>query len=164
MRAPRVSRAMAPRKSSAGISACSTPRKIAPPARPSTRSRPRRATVRYETQGWRLRKDGSRFYASVVMDAIRNEAGELIGFAKITRDVTEQREAQIALEETREQLAQSQKMEALGQLTGGIAHDFNNLLMIVSGYAQILQKRLSDVERHAGGARRSAPPPIAASG
>jgi len=101
---------------------------------------------RYETQGWRLRKDGSRFYASVVMDAIRNEAGELIGFAKITRDVTEQRDAQIALEQTREQLAQSQKMEALGQLTGGIAHDFNNLLMIVSGYAQILHKRLSDAK------------------
>ena len=91
-----------------------------------------------------MRKDGSRFYASVVMDAIRNDAGELIGFAKLTRDITAQHEAQIALEQTREQLAQAQKMEALGQLTGGIAHDFNNLLMIVSGYAQILQRRLSE--------------------
>jgi PAS domain S-box-containing protein len=99
-----------------------------------------------ETQGWRLRKDGSRFYATSVIDAIRNEAGALIGFAMVTRDITEQREAQIALEETREQLAQAQKMEALGQLTGGIAHDFNNLLMIVSGYAQILQGRLKEAK------------------
>ena len=99
---------------------------------------------KYEAQGWRVRKDGSRFYASVVIDAIRNDAGELVGFAKITRDITEQHEAQVALEQTREQLAQAQKMEALGQLTGGIAHDFNNLLMIVSGYAQILQRRLSE--------------------
>jgi PAS domain S-box-containing protein len=100
----------------------------------------------YESQGWRLRKDGSRFYSTSVIDAIRNDAGELVGFAKVTRDITEQREAQIALEETREQLAQAQKMEALGQLTGGIAHDFNNLLMIVSGYAQILQGRLKEAK------------------
>ena len=99
---------------------------------------------KFEAQGWRVRKDGSRFYASVVIDAIRNDAGELVGFAKITRDITAQHEAQVALEQTREQLAQAQKMEALGQLTGGIAHDFNNLLMIVSGYAQLLQRRLSE--------------------
>ena len=105
----------------------------------------RRATrANSRRQSWLVRKDGSRFYASIVMDAIRNDAGELIGFAKLIRDITAQHEAQVALEETREQLAQAQKMEALGQLTGGIAHDFNNLLMIVSGYAQILQRRLSE--------------------
>ncbi len=98
----------------------------------------------FEAQSWLLRKDGSRFYASVVMDALRNDADELIGFAKLVRDITAQHEAQVALEETREQLAQAQKMEALGQLTGGIAHDFNNLLMIVCGYAQLLQRRLSE--------------------
>jgi PAS domain S-box-containing protein len=101
---------------------------------------------KFEGEAWRVRKDGSRFYASVMIDAIRNEAGELVGFAKITRDITQQREAQLALDQTREQLAQAQKMEALGQLTGGIAHDFNNLLMIVSGYAQILQRRLTDTK------------------
>ncbi|HEX3442325.1 MAG TPA: MASE1 domain-containing protein [Pseudolabrys sp.] len=97
-----------------------------------------------ELQGWLLRKDGSRFYANVVIDAIYDKDGQLVGFAKITRDITTQREAEVALEQTREQLAQAQKMEALGQLTGGIAHDFNNLLMIVSGYAQILQRRLKE--------------------
>ncbi len=72
--------------------------------------------------------------------------GELIGFAKITRDITDQREAQLALEQSREQLAQAQKMEALGQLTGGIAHDFNNLLMIMGGHAQLLQRRLTEAK------------------
>ncbi len=100
----------------------------------------------YEAEIWLMRKDGSRFFALVVMDAIRNESGDLLGFTKLVRDITEQREAQIALEQAKEQLAQAQKMEAIGQLTGGIAHDFNNLLMIVSGYAQILQGRLKDAK------------------
>ena len=98
----------------------------------------------FDAETWLVRKDGSRFYGSVVMDAIRNDAGELIGFAKLVRDITAQHEAQLALEQAREQVSQAQKMEALGQLTGGIAHDFNNLLMIVSGYAQILQSRLTE--------------------
>ena len=100
----------------------------------------------FEAQVWLVRKDGTRFYANVVMDAIRNEAGELVGFAMLVRDITLQHEAHVALEDAREQLAQAQKMEALGQLTGGIAHDFNNLLMIVSGYAQILQGRLKEAK------------------
>ncbi|MDO9411991.1 MAG: PAS domain S-box protein [Pseudolabrys sp.] len=111
----------------------------------------------FDGQSWVVRKDGSRFFASFVIDATRNDAGDLIGFAILVRDITAQHEAQLALEQTREQLAQSQKMEALGQLTGGIAHDFNNLLMIVSGYAQILEKRVSEQkDTHAVSAIRAA--------
>ena len=77
---------------------------------------------KYEADGWRVRKDGSRFWATVVIGPIRDEDGALVGYAKVTRDITEQRQTQTALDETREKLAQAQKMEALGQLTGGIAH------------------------------------------
>jgi len=97
---------------------------------------------RYEREGWRLRKDGTKFFAHVVIDTIRNDDGSLFGFAKITRDITERRAAQRALEETREALIQAQKMEAIGHLTGGIAHDFNNLLMAIQGSLELLQRRL----------------------
>ena len=96
-------------------------------------------TGRYEEEGWRVRKDGTFFWASVVIDPIRDNDGKLIGFAKITRDVTERRDAQAILERVRQQLAESQKMEALGQLTGGVAHDFNNLLMVVTGHIHTLK-------------------------
>ena len=94
---------------------------------------------RYEEEGWRVRKDGTFFWASVIIDPIR-EDGKLVGFAKITRDITERREAQLKLEQMQQQLAESQKLDALGQLTGGVAHDFNNLLMIISGSLHTLKK------------------------
>jgi PAS domain S-box-containing protein len=99
---------------------------------------------RSEAEGWRVRKDGTRFWANVIIDPIRDENGTLVGYAKITRDITDKRDAQAALQKAHEQVAQSQKMEALGQLTGGVAHDFNNLLMVVSGSAQLLRPRLGD--------------------
>ena len=99
---------------------------------------------RFENEGWRVRKDGTRFWASVVIDAIRDGNGALLGFAKVTRDMTERRNAQLALEEAREALFHSQKMEALGRLTGGIAHDFNNLLTAILGSLELLRQRLSD--------------------
>ncbi len=100
-----------------------------------------------ESEGWRVRKDGSRFWASVVIDPIRNPSGKLVGFAKITRDLTERRESQRALELAREALLQSQKMEVVGQLTGGIAHDFNNLLAAILGSLELLRRRLGDDQR-----------------
>jgi len=98
---------------------------------------------RYEEEGWRVRKDGSFFWASVVIDSIK-EDDRLIGFAKITRDITERREAALKLERMQKQLAESQKLDALGQLTGGVAHDFNNLLMVIGGSAQVLKKYADD--------------------
>jgi PAS domain S-box-containing protein len=97
----------------------------------------------YEEEGWRVRKDGSFFWASVVIDPIRNDAGELIGFAKITRDISERKEAQERLLAMQRQLAESQKFDALGQLTGGVAHDFNNLLMIISGSVHAIRKEVT---------------------
>ncbi|MBS0479185.1 MAG: PAS domain S-box protein [Proteobacteria bacterium] len=104
------------------------------------------AEGRFETEGWRVRKDGSRFWASVIIDPIRGDDNELIGFAKVTRDLTEKR----AIEE---QLRQSQKMEAVGQLTGGLAHDFNNLLTGIGGSLEMMQVRLAqgraaDIDRY----------------
>jgi PAS domain S-box-containing protein len=100
-------------------------------------------TGHYEEEGWRVRKDGSFFWASVVIDPIRNDAGELIGYAKITRDISERRKAQEKLMQIQRQLAESQKLEALGQLTGGVAHDFNNLLMIIGGNIHTVRKEIT---------------------
>lgn len=99
---------------------------------------------RFEKEGWRMRKDGTRFWAHVVIDAIRNDAGLLIGFAKVTRDTTDKLKAQQALEQAQQALFQSQKMDAIGQLTGGVAHDFNNLLMAIIGSIELLSKRIPE--------------------
>lgn len=99
---------------------------------------------RFATEGWRVRKDGSRFMAHVIIDAIRDEQGELTGFAKVTRDITERVESQRALDRAREELQQVQKMEAVGRLTGGVAHDFNNFLTIILISLKMARKRLLD--------------------
>ena len=97
---------------------------------------------RVESEGWRVRKDGTRFWAHVVIDRILDDNGELVGFAKITRDVTEQREAARELDRAREALFQSQKTEAIGKLTGGVAHDFNNLLMVIQSCLDMVDLKL----------------------
>ncbi|WP_250477294.1 PAS domain S-box protein [Caballeronia sp. INML1] len=96
---------------------------------------------RFESEGWRVRRDGTRFVAHVIVDAIRDDSGALLGFAKITRDVTEKREADKLLEETKAALFRAQKMEAIGRLTGGVAHDFNNVLQVLRGNLELLQNR-----------------------
>jgi PAS domain S-box-containing protein len=103
---------------------------------------------KYEREAWRLRKDGTRFYASVLIDPIYDETGHLTGYAKITRDISDKKRAQEELEQARAALFQSQKMQALGELTGGIAHDFNNLLTVIRGSAELLQRPgLADEKR-----------------
>ena len=118
---------------------------------------------RFEAEAWRVRKDGSKFVALVIIDPIRDDKGELIGFAKVTRDVTERITADRRLKEAQEQLAASQRLEAVGQLSGGIAHDFNNLLMIVMGNLETATRHLRsapnsnpNIERAIGNATRGA--------
>jgi PAS domain S-box-containing protein len=93
----------------------------------------------FEEEGWRLRKDGTRFLADTVLNAIRDPGGRLVGYMKITRDIGELRHQQLAL-------AQYSKMEALGQLTGGLAHDFNNLLHVIKNGAELVERHLRDVQ------------------
>ncbi|WP_198651586.1 PAS domain-containing sensor histidine kinase [Dyella sp. C11] len=98
---------------------------------------------RFEAEGWRVRKDGTSFWAHAIIDRINDDNGKHVGFAKVTRDITARRDADMALSEAREALFQSQKLEAVGQLTGGVAHDFNNLLMAVIGSLELLEARLT---------------------
>ena len=105
------------------------------------------AEGRFEGEGWRVRKDGTEFWANVVIDPIHGSNGELRGFAKVTRDITEKRNAQLALEQAREALFQSQKLDAIGQLTGGVAHDFNNLLMVILTSLELLRRRMPADEK-----------------
>jgi PAS domain S-box-containing protein len=95
-------------------------------------------TGRFEAEGWRVRKDGTRFWAHVIIDAIHDDDGKLMGFAKITRDLTEKKRIADALEVANAALYQAQKMESIGQLTGGVAHDFNNLLSVLSSGLEVL--------------------------
>ena len=104
---------------------------------------------KYETENWRVRKDGTRFWASVLINAIKDNNGMLIGFAKITRDLTERRAVD-------ERARQTQKMEGIGQLTGGVAHDFNNLLTIIIGNLETLSRNLGSDAVDVGRLRRLA--------
>jgi two-component system cell cycle sensor histidine kinase/response regulator CckA len=84
-----------------------------------------------------MRRDGSEFPVAATASAITDAAGRLTGISLITRDMTERHELE-------EQLRQSQKMDAIGQLAGGIAHDFNNLLTVIAGYGQLARARVGD--------------------
>src|SRR3954464_6355460 len=90
---------------------------------------------RFEQEGWRVRKDGSRFWAHVVIDPIRDEQRTLIGFAKITRDITERREAQQALEASR-----------MAQIASIIAHELNQPLAAIVNYVEGCRSLLESSE------------------
>ena len=120
---------------------------------------------RFEDEGWRVRKDGSRFWANMVVTALLDDNGKLVGFSAIIRDLTNRKRAEEELqilnaklkdrvaeqtaelvraigqrEELQDQLVQAQKMESIGTLAGGVAHDFNNLLNLILGYASALER------------------------
>ncbi|MBI1180317.1 MAG: PAS domain S-box protein [Alphaproteobacteria bacterium] len=100
------------------------------------------AEGRFETEAWRVRKDGSRFWAAVAVEPVRDAAGTLLGFAKITQDISERLRASDLLEEARSKAAQSQRLEAIGKLTGGIAHDFNNHLQVIVSNLEFIGDRV----------------------
>ncbi|HEU4345829.1 MAG TPA: response regulator [Candidatus Binatia bacterium] len=130
------------------------------------------AAGRYEEEGWHARKDGSRFWANLIVTALMDDNGALVGFSAIIRDLTERKRVEEELkrlnaeleerfaqkaaelfkttrerERLQEQLLQAQKMESIGTLAGGIAHDINNLLNVISGYASLILQNANPQER-----------------
>lgn len=105
-----------------------------------------RENGRYEKEGWRLRKDGARFWASVVIDPIFKD-GQLIGYAKVTRDITERHESALRLAEAQSALLQAKKIEAIGKLTLGLSHDFNNILGVIVNSLDLISAHREDEQR-----------------
>jgi PAS domain S-box-containing protein len=105
---------------------------------------------RYGEEGWRVRKDGSRFWASVVITALHDPSGHLTGFAKVTRDLTERRLAEEDLRAANRRLAAT-NME-LDRFASVAAHDLREPLHTVAGFTELLRAELGDQlgERHAG--------------
>ncbi|HET6506470.1 MAG TPA: PAS domain S-box protein [Baekduia sp.] len=103
---------------------------------------------RYEEEGWRVRKDGTHFWANVVITALRDEDGVLLGFSKVTRDLTERRAADEALQEANERLARSN--QELDRFASVAAHDLQEPLRTISGFAELLRDRYADALDDAG--------------
>lgn len=105
---------------------------------------------RHEEEGWRLRKDGTRFWAHVVITALRDADGALVGFAKVTRDVTRQREASRRLETTAEELAEvntrlGETAQERANLLAITAHELRSPLAVVAGTSRTLRRHWADL-------------------
>lgn len=92
---------------------------------------------RTEDEGWRVRKDGTLFWANVVITALRDEAGALRGFSKVTRDITERRRAQEALEHARQEAEQASTAKSL--FLSRMSHELRTPLNAILGFAQLLE-------------------------
>jgi PAS domain S-box-containing protein len=105
-------------------------------------------TGQYEREGVQVLGKERVVFANVTTTAMRDDRGELIGYARILRDVTDKLRAEEELRQSEKQLRHAQKMEAVGQLAGGVAHDFNNMLTAIRGYTDLLlEDDVAPVER-----------------
>src|SRR5581483_4402104 len=97
---------------------------------------------RCEVEGWRVRKDGSRFYANVLLAPLREETGRLVGFSKLTRDLTETRKAREDLERARQQVVRAEKLSTMGTLVSGVAHEIRTPLTAIANSLYMVKIRL----------------------
>jgi len=113
---------------------------------------------RYASEGWRLRSDGSRFRASVVIEPVC-EGATLLGFVKMTRDITESYQAQTLLRDAQRALVSTQQFEKVNRLSRGLAHEFNNLLTTIHNALDLIALRTAEdaaVQRLVGNAQAAA--------
>ena len=101
------------------------------------------AAGQFENEGWRVRKDGSRFWANVVITALKDETGKLKGFAKLTRDMTERKQAEEALRGMQAELTHAARVMSMGELTASIAHEINQPLTAVVTNANACSRLLA---------------------
>ncbi|MEM9500680.1 MAG: ATP-binding protein [Pseudomonadota bacterium] len=99
-----------------------------------------------EDEGWRVRKDGSRFWANVVITALRNEVGELQGFAKVTRDMSERRRSEEALRLAREEAVAANR--AKSEFLSRTSHELRTPLNAILGFGQLLEIAEEEFEKH----------------
>jgi PAS domain S-box-containing protein len=118
--------------------------------KPAMALRDAAATGRFEEDGWRVRKDGSRFQANAILTALHDPKGNLIGFVKITRDLTDSRRAEDAVQAAQAELARVVRMSTLGEITASIAHEINQPLSSIVTNAnasrRILASPAPDIE------------------